>query len=1066
MRIYLSIALLVAFVVSGGSNWGDGAGISSPQNRERDHLLHEMCESVGAWLQAGRAEDAAACDAAMQRLLTDPEIVLDTETRFVAAKIAWLRKQPDTATGILEDVVRQGGDENGLGTQLRASVIARLWQGTIYRHFGQASKADAVYQSLLNDLHVPLTIKVNCHVYLAELAKARVDGKARAVAELDAALKEIPAATTRPANEIMGQYRAWIEYQKRVLLEGKAVAESNLSADLGAVSLHEMIRRSLTDIPMGAFPLLLGYDHAEFFMKTSLRQALELSPPGSTDRDVAAYALADMPGGVNLQESLAWFRQVFEGDSYFAMGAGLRVVRCQEQMGHIDEAKATWAAIRRRFPGASRIVDKLNDPMAAWPAKSAATRTADLAQDREVRQRELIVTMCRAASAWLENKRPEDGAACDAATERLLKEETSPWSIFILFSTAKIAWLRDQPDKAAAILADLAREHGETVQPGSEMPVKVIAKLWLATIRRQTGQLEESRAIYTGLLAEPPLSKRELQSVIRCICHMYLADMEGTGAAGKTQVLAELDAALQDLGPESQRGSGLAEAYRQWLTHQKDVLVRGKQAADANLSSHGRVDEEQTYLCTRHFRWVGICGEDATQWGDGLLAKASLQRAIRAGPAGSVDQALATFSLGCECEKRDLKEALTWIGRVYEGESYFALGAGIRMARCQARMGEKERATATLARVKERFPGAGKAVELAASSLEPDDARQFTSKKIDPAVQETRARLIKEMCATTKVWLASERKEDYAACTAAFERLIKDRQAPLGLQAGLAAAKVAWLQRQWGMAPAILDSLVLRSEDENGLTSKVTVRLWLGTMHRHCGQREEARAAYKAVLKEPNLAPEIIGLCHIYLAELENTGADRKQQVAAELDAAIGAAPASRGSHPVKLADGYQRWIRHMKDLALHGKAVADANAAADEQTMETLTIICRDYIRLNGIAGAGVIAIGDDPVFLKASLRQTLEVSPPGSIDRDVAMYQLGMLASERDSEEALTWFSRIYEGDSYLALAAGMRMASCQRDLGHNDEARATFGQLRKRYSGVAETLDRMASRYGIGW
>jgi hypothetical protein len=113
-------------------------------------------------------------------------------------------------------------------------------------------------------------------------------------------------------------------------------------------------------------------------------------------------------------------------------------------------------------------------------------------------ERRICRDLSNAMIRWLCEEDVAAGAECDRLCSTLVRLDGL--SVRGYFVAAQTANLRGKPDQAAAILLQLIERHpGESAQI-MNLPVRVVARFWLATMKRTSGDLAGAKNTYEEVL--------------------------------------------------------------------------------------------------------------------------------------------------------------------------------------------------------------------------------------------------------------------------------------------------------------------------------------------------------------------------------------------------------------------------------------------------------------------------------------------------------------------------------------------------------------------------------------
>jgi len=283
---------------------------------------------------------------------------------FFAARVAWLSGRPSEAIERLDVIVQKYGDLPNTQSNIANGVQASLWIGAIAREYGDARRAQAAYDHILERARgdkVPTSMAVLSNLYEAEIAEAITGNNEIALNRL----KKVAAAEA-PGDKGQAAYRLvcreWAEYDIARLTRGTEEARALLKGDRRKYDACLSLARSILDSNgVTAEPRPGVYLHGgEILLRACLEQVIEYRT-SPIDKALAQLVLASTyEERGDAAEAEKHYGEVFAGETYFAPEGGVHLACFQNRQGKAKDAHTTFAQVRERFPGYAQLVDDLS----------------------------------------------------------------------------------------------------------------------------------------------------------------------------------------------------------------------------------------------------------------------------------------------------------------------------------------------------------------------------------------------------------------------------------------------------------------------------------------------------------------------------------------------------------------------------------------------------------------------------------------------------------------------------------------------------------------------------------
>lgn len=300
----------------------------------------------------------------------------------------------------------------------------------------------------------------------------------------------------------------------------------------------------------------------------------------------------------------------------------------------------------------------------------------------------------------------ESMQACDTALSEYSGKATEPG---VALTAAKFAWLMGKPRAALATLKRTGDEAGEKEVPpdlGTGRTVDVVCQLWSGTIARHSGDALTAKRVHEVLMAKAEARKE--YAYLRVYSALYLSEIEFGIMGNRDIAIKHLDRLHKEPRPIDAVGQKMWELYNEWASFEqqamagkKDEALRSIKGSDFKLGYMARIAMEQLDA-------IGVTAQPRSglynDTGRVLLIRA-LDLASENATSG-IDRQLALVLLGTFREQAGETDlACRAYQRLLEQDGFFSPEGGLLMARCQKKSGQQDKASATLDRVGEKFPG-------------------------------------------------------------------------------------------------------------------------------------------------------------------------------------------------------------------------------------------------------------------------------------------------------------------------------------------------------------------------
>jgi len=327
--------------------------------------------------------------------------------------------------------------------------------------------------------------------------------------------------------------------------------------------------------------------------------------------------------------------------------------------------------------------------------------------------------------SWLSDANESAGEECDRLVDSLL---TLPEpSIEAYFVAAQATYIRGKPQVAISILEDLISKHSNKPAEVMQLPVRVLARFWIGTIARHSGDMTKAKSVYETIRKN--LRGREGENSLAMICNLYLAEIESKHMKRDDLALARLEEIKQLEKPAGHWGEQY-EVYKAWTMYEHTRISKGKAQAAHELITYEEfaispmVAGTQLKLCGIS-QVIGYYRPEHLR--AGIIGRALLDR-FRNNTISPIDWSLVTLVYGFSylseaqqaqhAQKEELRpeaqkyylEAEKYCSALFDDDSFFSPVAGICLAQCKKAQGKNTEADNLLEQVKTRYPGYESAV--------------------------------------------------------------------------------------------------------------------------------------------------------------------------------------------------------------------------------------------------------------------------------------------------------------------------------------------------------------------
>ena len=279
-------------------------------------------------------------------------------------------------------------------------------------------------------------------------------------------------------------------------------------------------------------------------------------------------------------------------------------------------------------------------------------------------------------------------------------------------------------------MEDLVSKHPDKPAEVELLPVSIVARFWIGTIARHSGDMTKAKNIYETILTMLERSENieglEDKGGVMMTCNLYLAEIESLHLKRNDLALARLEAIRQVKKPEGQLGAGY-DIYKDWAIYEHTKISKGRAQASQQLMWYPEMMSAPLLAATQ-LKSCGMSGVIDYYRPEhiraGIIGKTLLDR-FRNNTISPIDWSLVTLVYGVgyqeegrraqkeklhpEAEKKYL-EAEKYCSALYDDDSFFSPVAELYLAHCKKAQDKTAEAEGILEQVRTKYPGYESAV--------------------------------------------------------------------------------------------------------------------------------------------------------------------------------------------------------------------------------------------------------------------------------------------------------------------------------------------------------------------
>lgn len=342
------------------TDWHSYSDSKEQRNLEYE-VSRELYGALDVWIEKRGAEQAAACEELVERLLTRGEPSI--EAYYLAAKTYELLGRSARTTTILQELLVKRPDGKAPGFQLPVQVCVNIWLGRLYREASQgprAAEAFAAAATAVSGRRGAEHIWVLCKLYLAEVQAEMLGdetGAEETLASAAQAMSTVSSAAPNPA--------AFFAEWARQKLE---VAKGNSREKLGCPPEYFPLATPLIHQQL-ALTGVLAEPRADFYggranerarlYRLSIERGLESAKGGTDTQGLGLIRGQCYMAAKDYAKAESAFSELRSASCYVSPMAGIEEARCEFAQGKQEEAWATLDAVKGNWPSYEELATRV-----------------------------------------------------------------------------------------------------------------------------------------------------------------------------------------------------------------------------------------------------------------------------------------------------------------------------------------------------------------------------------------------------------------------------------------------------------------------------------------------------------------------------------------------------------------------------------------------------------------------------------------------------------------------------------------------------------------------------------
>lgn len=307
---------------------------------------------------------------------------------------------------------------------------------------------------------------------------------------------------------------------------------------------------------------------------------------------------------------------------------------------------------------------------------------------------------------WAETGRWSDARECDAMLVAVLEAEKP--GVKGLFLASQFSHLRGNTRRAMSLLDKAIRMYPDATGPGTSLRVKILGRLWMGTMQRQTGDGQGAIETYEALKQMLNMEERE-HRLVRAICCLNIAQVASRGMRNRELFIRETDALLAIEETSDTNLADFVDFYQKWALYARAKKTKGK---DAALKEVVAPQSLSPYIVIGHANVNGMLPYHGLKSKEQEAIWKRLAGKVQAMRYGDFDKGAMRWAFGVGYFiNKDYEQADTYLGALQKEDDFFSPVAGVWLAESKKKQGKQAEGLAVLEKVGAKYPGYGQVVD-------------------------------------------------------------------------------------------------------------------------------------------------------------------------------------------------------------------------------------------------------------------------------------------------------------------------------------------------------------------
>jgi tetratricopeptide (TPR) repeat protein len=306
---------------------------------------------------------------------------------------------------------------------------------------------------------------------------------------------------------------------------------------------------------------------------------------------------------------------------------------------------------------------------------------------------------------WAESGSWSDARECDSLTAWVLEVERP--GAEALFLAAQFSHLRGNTKRAVSLLDKAIDTYPDARAPGTSLPVKILGRLWMGTMQRQSGDGPGAVETYEAVKQILNIEEGEHRLVL-AVCCLNIAQVASRSNRNRDLFIRETDALL---GIDKTSDTNLADCldfFQKWALYARAKKSKGKDIALKEMAAPQSVSP---YIGVGYanvngmFPYNGLGANEELVW----KRQASKVKAMR---FGDFDKGVMRWVFGFSYwTNKDYNQGDKYLEGLLKDRTFFSPVAGVWLAVSKSQQGKETEALAVLDEVAASYPGYAEIVD-------------------------------------------------------------------------------------------------------------------------------------------------------------------------------------------------------------------------------------------------------------------------------------------------------------------------------------------------------------------